>query len=83
MPYKYAIEQICDYLAAGKAYQRKNFTYQSELAWWNNRLRKPIAMHPALQDFTTKCLTYMANKNCLITKHQMKQYYYESVQKYC
>ena len=38
MPYKYALELICDFLGAGKAYNGKNFTYRNELDWWLTRL---------------------------------------------
>lgn len=37
MPYKYAIEMICDYLAAARTYTKKEFSYKSELAWWESR----------------------------------------------
>lgn len=46
MPYKYALELVCDYLGAGKAYQKNKFTYESELAWWEAKKEKPLAMHP-------------------------------------
>ena len=28
---------ICDYLAAARTYTKKEFSYKSELAWWENR----------------------------------------------
>lgn len=79
MPYKYAVEQICDYLGAGRAYQKKAFTFQKELEWWQNRLQNPIAMHPALQNFTTYCLVWMSQYDTLIPKHIMKTYYETAV----
>ena len=45
MPDKYAVEMLCDYLAAGKAYMGKKFTYRAELEWWENKTKNPIAMH--------------------------------------
>lgn len=39
IPYKYQIEMLCDYLAAGRAYN-KNWTPQSELDWWKNHKTK-------------------------------------------
>lgn len=44
MPYKYAIEMLCDYLAAGRAYMGDKFTYKGELEWWYKK-RKNCAMH--------------------------------------
>lgn len=52
MPYKYAMEQICDFLGAGKAYMKHNFSYESEYRWWVNKRSNPIAMHPDIIDFT-------------------------------
>lgn len=55
MPYKYALELICDFLGAGKAYNGKNFTYQGELDWWLNRTSsKPnMVMHDQTKLFVT------------------------------
>ena len=54
MPYKYAVELICDYLGAGEAYQGKDFTFESEFYWWMDRLtKKNIAMHEKTIVFVT------------------------------
>ena len=34
MPKDDFVEMVCDFLAAGRAYQGKNFSYSSERAWW-------------------------------------------------
>ena len=44
MPYKYFAEMICDYLAAGRAYMGKNFTFTSENEWWNKKRANGLAM---------------------------------------
>lgn len=44
MPYKYFAEMICDYLAAGRAYMGKNFTFASESEWWKKKRAKGLAM---------------------------------------
>lgn len=51
MPYKYALEMVCDYLGAGKAYMGKDFTIEKEYQWWLNKSSKPIAMHPHTKKF--------------------------------
>lgn len=33
MPYKYAVEMLCDFIGAGKAYFQEDFTYKKELEW--------------------------------------------------
>ena len=58
MPYKDALELICDYLGAGKAYQGKNFTLESELEWWKNKKSKNIAMHPQTIEFIDSMMRY-------------------------
>ena len=45
MPDKYAIEMLCDYLGAGRAYMGKKFTYRAELDWWENKSKTVNAMH--------------------------------------
>lgn len=34
MPMNDFVEMICDFLAAGRAYKGKEFTYQGEYEWW-------------------------------------------------
>lgn len=50
MPVEYAIEMLCDNLAAGRAYQGKNFSYESEWNWWKKQ-RTIRNMHPDNRDF--------------------------------
>ena len=51
MPYKDALEMICDYLGAGRAYSGKNFTLLDEYIWWQSKKRKNLAMHPHTIEF--------------------------------
>ena len=55
MPQRYAIELICDYLAAGHAYMGDKFSYVEELKWWHNKC-KCCAMHPQTKLFVTYVL---------------------------
>ena len=48
MPFPYALELICDYLAAGRAYAdgaNKEFTYKGEYDWWIEKSSHPLAMN--------------------------------------
>lgn len=56
MPYKDAVEMLCDYLGAGRAYMGKDFTYQKEYEWWCNKCKKPLAMHSNTLGFITRCM---------------------------
>lgn len=40
MPKKDFIEMVCDFLAAGRAYQKDKFTYAGEKAWWEKDKEK-------------------------------------------
>lgn len=77
MPFRYALELVCDYIAAGKAYAGNKFTYQAEYEWWLDKLKKPIAMHEQTKLFVTYMLKSMAKHNtnkCLNRKYALKMY---------
>lgn len=44
MPWKYATEMFCDYVAAGRAYMGKDFNWDAECAWWEMKKWK-VRMH--------------------------------------
>lgn len=52
MPFKYALEMICDYLGAGRAYAGKGFTMESEYNWW---LKKKIIVKMHADTFAFAC----------------------------
>ena len=60
MPYKDAVEMLCDYLGAGRAYMGKDFSYQKEYEWWRNKCKHPLAMHLDTVGFITYCMKQMA-----------------------
>lgn len=57
MPYKFVAELVCDYLAAGQAYMKKEFSYKGEYEWWENKKSKPILMHEKTLRFID-CILY-------------------------
>lgn len=63
MPYKDALELICDYFGAGRAYQGHNFSYRNELEWWENKRKtldeSKIDYHT--KEYITAMLTYLAS----------------------
>lgn len=65
MPYKYALEQICDFLGAGQAYLGKDFSYKLEYQWWEDKKSKPLAMHPQTILFTDLILSQICQENSL------------------
>ena len=75
MPFRYAAELICDYLAAGKAYNGKDFTYEQELAWWNKKRSDVLwSMHSSTVDFITNVFTALY-KGEKLSKRLLKKMY--------
>lgn len=60
MPYKDAVEMLCDYLGAGRAYMGKNYSCQAEYEWWKKKSEKPLAMHSHTRQFIQRILCTMA-----------------------
>jgi hypothetical protein len=64
MPYKYAVEMLCDSLAAGQTYAKnesKDFTYTDELKYFINKFDNGCAMHSADQKFIYLVLRNLKN----------------------
>lgn len=62
MPFKYATEMFCDYIAAGRAYMGKDFTWKSEFEWWVKK--KEIAkMNPMTIDYIDRLIHWCFHTN--------------------
>lgn len=61
MPFKYALELICDYMGAGNAYWGDKFTMKSEYDWWVNTKREKAGpyIHPQTLAFIDTMFTNM------------------------
>lgn len=63
MPWKYVIELVCDYLAAGRTYNDYNktekFTFQKELDWWN-KTKDSKCMHEETKQAVSKILEMLS-----------------------
>ena len=82
MPYKYAVEMICDKLAAGMTYEGKKWTKEYELEYWKKEMNvEKSKMNIAMKEFITEVLTQVANNGIdnTLTKKNIKQIY----KKYC
>ena len=82
MPYKEAVEMLCDYIAAGRAYSGKDFTFEKELLWWKEKKKKPLMMHPAIKQFITISLTVASVLNDIPNEADLKDLYKECTKKY-
>ena len=63
MPYKYAAEMLCDFIAAARTYMGTNFTYERELDWWRDQLKSNIMLHPVVAKFISSVLRDLVNGN--------------------
>ena len=81
IPYPYAVEMICDKIAAGIIYEGKNWTKEFELSYWEEKEKNQLEMNPKIRDFTTAVLTEVAKQGIAqtLTKANMKRLY----KKYC
>lgn len=62
MPFKYVVELLADYLAAGRTYNGKKFTLQGEYEWWRRKVKYGTPkMHPATEEFVDIVLNMFAN----------------------
>ena len=74
MPKNDFLEMVCDYMAAGKTYMGKNFSFQAEFDWWCN-FKEPTCT--AMNEYTKRKLTialYLATfeKNLKFLKNWSK-----------
>lgn len=79
IPFKYCVEMTCDWLAAGKAYQGKEFSYESELKWWNNKKKElQHSMDSRIIEFFEFVFNDLAyNKN--LNKKMLDYYYHVAI----
>ena len=61
IPKKYAVEMLCDYLGAARAYMGEKFSYTNELEWWKKKTSKNISMHPKTKYFIDKMMNMLAD----------------------
>lgn len=54
IPYKYAVEFVCDSLAASRVYNGKNRDLRDAYNYFNNYCDKCL-MHPAIKEFASSC----------------------------
>lgn len=59
MPFDDCLEMLCDFIGAGKAYNKENFSWKGELDWWITK-RKIVIMHPVVWHF----IDYMMQELC-------------------
>ena len=75
MPFKESVEMFCDYMAAGRVYQGKDFSFKAEYDWWIKTKPTIHAMHIVQKLFISQMLLEAAQENKLPTKERLKDFY--------
>ena len=65
MPYERIIEMFCDFVGAGKVYDKGDWTVETPLNYWNKNCEGQRAMHSDSAKLIKKLLTTLAEKESL------------------
>ena len=76
MPYKYAVESLCDKIASTKTYRKKDYTAQDVLDYWNKE-KQVQQMNSKIKEFFNTVLTDLVNlgEKHVLNKKYLKQQY--------
>jgi hypothetical protein len=70
MPFKYAKEMFCDYIAAARAYMGKDFSWKAEFEWWEKK-KQTAKMHPMTMAYINNLFVYCCDVERFPTKEDM------------
>ena len=82
MPLTDTLEMLADYLAAGRTYDKKEFSYAYEYNWWMTRREKPMAMHIVQKIFISHSLYNFMVQDKLCSKKELKTFYNQILETY-
>ena len=76
IPFKYAVEMICDRIAAAKVYQGKNYTDMSPYYYWNKH-RDEECLNKKIQGFLTEVFELLGahGEKIVLKKSYLKKIY--------
>ena len=76
IPYSYAVEMVCDKLAAGIIYEGKNWTKEYEYEYWK-REKERVKLNDKMKNFMDEVLSQVADKGIdkTLTKGNIKELY--------
>lgn len=81
IPYKYAVEMLCDHIAAGKVYKKKEWSKEYPLKYWNEIETVRHLYNPKTEKFITVIKEEIAKEG--INKIMNKKHLKEQYEKYC
>lgn len=70
IPFKYAKEMFCDYIAAARAYMGKDFSWKAEFEWWEKK-KQTAKMHPMTMEYIDNLFIHCCNVGRFPTKEEM------------
>ena len=85
LPYKYMVEAICDKIAAGIAYNGKDWNQKEPYEYWTNiESKAPVEKHPGTIEFVNTVLKKVADDglDAAINKKYLKETYKKIADKY-
>lgn len=82
MPFKYTLEMFCDYLGAGKAYNKGKYSFIDSYNWWTTHRDSRKAMHPVQKEFLNQTFLYLLKYNKLPSKKYLQNIYNTVKQEY-
>lgn len=83
IPYKYCMEMVCDWIGAGKVYNKKNWNQQEPERFFKLKLsRQEIILHPKIELFLTIVLERFSKKGYLALSGWVTKMIYEQIMEY-
>lgn len=82
IPFPYAAEMVCDYLAAGQTYLKDKWTEYSPLEYWLEKKYHTAKIHPLLKDFFTEVFEQIASNGLehTLTREKISAIYHMNVE---
>lgn len=81
IPYKYAVEMLCDHIAAGQAYRGEDWNKEYPLKYWNEKETVRHLYNPKTEKFITVIKEEIAKDG--INKIMNRKHLKEQYEKYC
>ena len=83
MPYKYAVEMLCDMLGAARTYMKEDFSFAKEVEWWDKKNEIDLPMHTQTWLFIDTVLrklgeAQLGTEVLILDKDNLKEEYHKA-----
>jgi len=80
MPYKYAVEMLCDWIGAGKVYNAEKWTIKEPFEYFKNKIKGRAKIHPLIINFLEIVLQeYAEVGNSIFADNKLKVIYNKEI----